>query len=230
MEEIDWSVGEVIKTLKQNQLSKNTLVIFTSDNGPWLNFGNHAGSSGGFREGKGTAWEGGLRVPCIMWWQGKITPGSICNNLAATLDILPTLSTICNLDKPAKKIDGVDILPLLQQQPNANPRDEFVYYYDVNNLKAVRKGKWKLVFPHVSQTYKKSLPGKDGFPGKIMLDTMRLSLFDLSNDPGETLDRKDMNPEVVKELTMLADNYRNELGDDLTKTKGNGVRLPGKVQ
>lgn len=230
MEEIDWSVGEIIKTLDENKLSENTLVIFTSDNGPWLSYGNHAGSSGGLREGKGTAWEGGLRVPCIMRWKNKIAPGSICNNMVAALDILPTLVSICKAKKPGKKIDGVNILPLLLQNAGANPRDEFVYYYDRNNLKALRKGNWKLVFPHVSQTYKKTLPGKDGWPGKIVMDTVKLSLYDLSTDPGETLDRKDMNADVVATLSAIAEKYRNELGDDLTQTKGNAVRPAAKVQ
>ena len=122
MEEVDWSVGEVLKALEKNGLSKNTFVIFTSDNGPWLTFGNHAGSTGGFREGKGTAWEGGLRVPCIMKWPGKIAAGSICNGLSATMDLMPTLVSICNAKLPAKKIDGVNILPcLLYTSPS--PRD-----------------------------------------------------------------------------------------------------------
>lgn len=230
MEEIDWSVGEVMRTLDENNLSNNTLVIFTSDNGPWLNFGNHAGSSGGFREGKGTAWEGGLRVPCIMRWKNKIAAGSVCNNMVAALDILPTIVSVCKAKKPARKIDGVEILPLLLQQRGVNPRDEFVYYYDQNNLKALRKGKWKLVFPHISQTYKKTLPGKDGWPGKIIYDTVKLALYDLAIDPGETLDRKEMHADVVAELTAIADKYRDELGDDLTQRKGTAVRPAANVQ
>jgi len=230
MEEIDWSVGEVMKALNENNLSNNTLVIFTSDNGPWLNYGNHAGSSGGFREGKGTAWEGGMRVPCIMRWKNKIIPGSICNSLVTALDILPTLVSVSQGNKPVKKIDGINILPLLLQQSGANPRDEFVYYYDTNNLKAVRKRNWKLVFPHITNTYKKTLPGKDGWPGKLVTDTVKLALYDLAKDPGETLDRKEMNPEVVAELTAIADKYRDELGDDLTQKKGTAVRPAAKVQ
>ncbi|MEP7108214.1 MAG: sulfatase [Ferruginibacter sp.] len=230
MEEIDWSVGEVIRTLDENHLSENTLVIFASDNGPWLTYGDHAGSTGGFREGKGTVWEGGVRVPCIMRWKGKIAAGSVCNNMVAALDILPTLVTICKTKNPVKKIDGVNILPLIMQQANANPRDEFIYYYNVNSLKAVRKGKWKLVFPHVSQTYKKTLPGKDGWPGEYASDSVKLSLYDLSTDPGETLDRKALNPGVVEELSALAERYRNELGDDLTQRKGTAVRPAAKVK
>jgi arylsulfatase len=95
MEEIDWSVGEIMKTLEANGLTKNTIVIFTSDNGPWLTYGDHAGNTGGFREGKGTAWEGGVRVPCIISWPGQIKAGSVCNNMAASMD--PASNTCYNM-------------------------------------------------------------------------------------------------------------------------------------
>ena len=131
MEELDWSVGEIMKTLEANGLSKNTIVIFTSDNGPWLTYGNHGGNTGGFREGKGSAWEGGVRVPFIIRWPGQIAAGSICNNMGANIDLLPTIVNICKARQPAKKIDGVDIMPLLKQAKDANPRDELVYYYDL---------------------------------------------------------------------------------------------------
>ena len=231
MEEIDWSVGEVMKSLDANGLTKNTLVIFTSDNGPWLMFGNHAGNTGGLREGKGTAWEGGLKVPCIMRWPGNIPAGTICNNLAATLDLLPTIANICKAKMPVKKIDGVDIVSLLMQQPNAHPRDEFVYYYDRNNLKGIRNAQWKLVFPNISQTYNKpNAIGADGFPGKYGLDTVSLALFDLRTDPGENRDVKDKHPDIVQQLTLLANKYRKELGDDLTKQIGNEIRPAAKVE
>lgn len=230
MEEIDWSVGEIMKTLDEQGLSKNTLLVFTSDNGPWLTFGNHAGNSGGFREGKGTAWEGGQRVPCIFRWPGKIPAGTICNNIAANIDLLPTIVNICKAPMPVRKIDGVDIGSLLSQTKNANPRNEFVYYYDANSLKGIRKGKWKLVFPCRSQTYKKTLPGADGWPGKGASDSVSLALYDLSTDPGETEDLQEKFPEVVKELTTLANMYRKELGDNLTNEKGNGRRLPATVK
>jgi arylsulfatase A-like enzyme len=230
MEEVDWSVGEVMKTLRENGLSKNTLVIFTSDNGPWLTFGNHAGSTGGLREGKGTAWDGGLKVPCIMTWPGKIAPGTMCNNLATTMDILPTLSAICKAKLPVKKIDGVNIIDLLKGKPNANPRDEFVYYYDRNNLKAIRKGQWKLVFPAMGQTYSKpGAIGYDGFPGKYGNDTVRLGLYNLATDPGEDRDVKEQFPDVVKQLSTIAENYRKTIGDGLTNQTGSEVRLAAKV-
>src|SRR5690606_3066416 len=109
---------------------------------------NHAGNSGGLREGKGTSWEGGVRVPCIMQWKGKIPAGTICNKIASTIDLLPTISRLCGAGQPEKKIDGVDITALLTGDRSTEPRDHFIYYYGVNNLEAVRKGTWKLVFPH----------------------------------------------------------------------------------
>jgi len=231
MEEIDWSVGQIMQTLADQGLAENTLLIFTSDNGPWLTFGNHAGNSGGFREGKGTAWEGGLRVPCIMRWPGKIPSGAICNNIVSAVDLMPTVAKVCKAEGPSKKIDGVDIWPLLTQQPDANPRDELVYYYDTNSLKAVRKGQWKLVFPCISQTYKRpSAIGADGWPGKYASDTVRLALYDLRTDPGEALDVKDKHPDLVAQLTAIAEKYRSELGDDLTGRKGSGVRPAAKVE
>jgi arylsulfatase A-like enzyme len=231
MEEVDWSVGEVMKALKRNGLAGNTLVIFTSDNGPWLTFGNHAGNTGGLREGKGTAWDGGLKVPCIMHWPGKIKPGTICHNLASTMDVLPTVAGICNAKLPAKKIDGVNISDLLYGKPGADPRNEFVYYYDRNNLKAIRKGNWKLVFPCVSQTYNKpGATGKDGFPGKYSTDSVQLALYDLNTDPGEDRDIKEQYPQIVKQLTVIADRYRKEIGDGLTNQTGAEVRPAAKVQ
>lgn len=224
MMEIDWSVGEVMKTLKKDGLDKNTLVIFTSDNGPWLTFGNHAGNTGGLREGKGTSWEGGQREPCIMRWPGNIPAGTICSKLGATIDLLPTLAKITGAKLPENKIDGVNILPLLMNDLHANPRNELAYYFQKNSLEAVRKGQWKLVFPHTGVTYKQSPPGENGFPGKRVTVKVEMGLYDLSTDPGETLDLKDKFPEVVKDLESVADKYRNDLGDDLTKTPCSGCR------
>ncbi len=217
MMEIDWSVGEVMKTLEQNGLGKNTLVIFTSDNGPWLNFGNHAGNTGGFREGKGTSWEGGQREPCIIRWPGKIPAGVVCNKMAATLDLLPTIVQITGSKMPSNKIDGVNILSLLLNEPDANPRDELAYYYRTNSLEAVRKDRWKLLLPHTGQTYKKVPPGHDGFPSVTSQVAVPLALYDLSVDPGETLDVQSANPKIVADLQALAEKYRKDLGDDITK-------------
>ena len=229
--EIDWSVGEVMKALEKNGMEKNTLVIFTSDNGPWLNFGHHAGSTGGLREGKGASFEGGQREPCIMKWPGHIAEGTICNKLASTIDLLPTLAVLTNCALPEKKIDGVNILPLLLGDENANPRESFLYYYRKNSLEAVRKGDWKYVFAHPGRTYLGFKPGVDGFPGGTNENfPYEEGLYDLRRDPGERYDVKEYYPEVVAELKKLADEARQDLGDDIQKVEGKNRREPGKVQ
>jgi arylsulfatase len=229
MMEIDWSVGEIMKAIKENGLSKKTIIIFTSDNGPWLTFGNHAGSSGGLREGKGTHWDGGLKVPFLISYPGVIPAASVSNQLASNIDILPTIAAICKAPLPQKEIDGINLLPVLKAEPNAKGRSNFVYYYDRNNLKAVRNDRWKLVFACVSQTYTKTPLGKDGYPAKYATDSVKLALYDLMHDPGENFDVKEQYPEVFKELNAIAQKYREELGDGITKTVGTKVRPAAKV-
>lgn len=230
MMEVDWSVGEIMKTLKANGLDKNTLVIFTSDNGPWLNFGNHAGSSGGFREGKGTIFEGGHRVPCIMRWPGVVPQGVVTNKLSSTIDILPTIASICNLKLPDNLIDGVNIYTTLQNKKTDSPRKYFYYYYNKNSLKAVRRDDWKLVLPHPSRSYEKFLPGNDGFPGKTDENNpMPLALYDLRRDPGERYDVQTIYPKIVAELQQIVELAREDLGDDLTNRVGKNVREIGKL-
>jgi arylsulfatase len=229
MMEIDWSVGEVMKALKSNGVDKNTLVVFTSDNGPWLIFGNHAGSAGGLREGKATTWEGGQKEPSIFWWPGHIEPGTVCNKLAANLDILPTVAAITDIPLPENKIDGVNILPLLEGEKNADPRDHLFYYYHKNSLEAVRQGSWKLVLPHKYLSYEDELPGMDGHPGKKHPDSTALALYDLRRDPGERYDVKSQHPDIIKKIQELVEEARKDLGDDLTGRSGENRRAPGKI-
>jgi len=165
-----------------------------------------------------------------MRWPGNIPQGVICNNLVASMDLLPTIVSICKAGMPAKKIDGVNILSLLKNSPGANPRDEFAYYYDHNSLKGIRKGQWKLVLPNITQTYKRaSAIGNDGWPGKFASDSAKLALYNLRTDPGETLDVKEQHPEVVKQLMEIAEKYRRELGDDITHRTGTEIRPAAKV-
>ncbi|AQT67574.1 Arylsulfatase [Anaerohalosphaera lusitana] len=226
MMEIDWSVGQVMKALENNGLEEDTLVIFTSDNGPWLNFGNHAGSAEPLREGKQTTWEGGCRVSCIMRWPGQIPADSECDKLASTLDILPTIAEITGAPLPEKKIDGVSILSLLKGDENANPRKHLCYFYQ-RRLCAVREGNWKLVFPHTYQSYEGVEPGMDGHWGPRVKRKAELALYDLKNDIEETEDVKDEHPEVVKHLQKFATKARAELGDRLKNVEGSEVRPPG---
>ncbi|MGV3763950.1 sulfatase family protein [Parapedobacter sp.] len=230
MMEIDWSVGEIVRALERQGLSDRTLIIFTSDNGPWLNFGDHGGSTGGLREGKGTSFEGGQRVPCIMRWPGMIPAGTVCGKLASTIDILPTLAVVTGAEQPVNQIDGVNILPLLLGDPAANPRDHLYYYYGKNNLEAVRRGKWKLVLPHSHRSYEGVAPGRDGMPGDYGRGKTELALYDLRRDPGERYDVSSTNPDVVDTLLELAAQARADLGDDLTGHAGTGRRPAGNVE
>jgi arylsulfatase len=230
MMEIDWSIGQILKTVSDLKLDDNTLIIFTSDNGPWINYGNHAGSTGGLREGKGTSFEGGQRVPCLMRWKGTIPEGLVCNKLVSGIDILPTLAAITGAPLPQGKIDGVNILTLMQGNNDINPRKSFYYYYRRNSLEAVSNGNWKLVFPHPGRTYQGFAPGKDGQPGQVNENYFfEGGLYDLRRDPGERYDVRFSYPEIVKELEKMADEARNDLGDDLTGNPGKNRREPGRL-
>ncbi|GAB3325351.1 sulfatase [Larkinella ripae] len=231
MMELDWSVGQILRELKQQGLDKNTVVIFTSDNGPWLNYGEHAGSAGGFREGKGTSFEGGHRVPCIVRWPGVVPAGRVSNKLLTTLEILPTVANLCGTRLPKKAIDGVDMVAVLKGDETATPRDHFYYYYRQNSLEAVRQGHWKLVFAHPGRTYVGFPPGQDGKPGPLTeANEFPMALYDLRRDPGERYDVREQNPAVVAALEKLAEAARADLGDDLQKREGKNVRPVGRVE
>lgn len=229
--EIDWSIGQINQTLEQLNLAENTLVIVISDNGPWMTYGNHAGSSGGLREGKGTTFEGGQRVPCVMKWKGVTPEGAVCNYLTSGIDILPTVATLAESPMPEKKIDGVNLSQLIQGDFSTKPRTSFLYYYRRNNLEAVRKGDWKLVFEHHGRTYENNIPGRDGQPGKTPENALiEKGLYDLRRDPGERYNVMEFYPEKLAELEALAVEARKDLGDDLTNSEGTGRRQPGRVE
>lgn len=224
--EIDWSVGEIMAALKRNGLDKNTLVIFGSDNGPWLSYGNHAGSAEPLREGKGTSWEGGVRTPWLMRWPGKIPAGTVCDEFLMTIDLFPTLAKLTGAPLPKHKIDGLDIWPILAGQRGAkNPHDGYWLYYAQNELQAVTDGRWKLYFPHTYRTLGGRPGGRDGIPAKYEQRKLESSeLYDLKNDISETTNVIAQHPDVVKRLEALAEAARAELGDALTKRRGSGVR------
>jgi arylsulfatase A len=227
--EIDWSVGQILAALKRNGLDEQTLVIYLSDNGPWLSYGSHAGSAGPLREGKATTWEGGLREPCIMRWPGKIPPGSVCREPAMTIDILPTLAKLAGAPLPKSKIDGLDIWPLISARPGAKSPQEAYYFYWNRALQAVRSGKWKLYFPHSYPSLGGKPGGSAGNPVPYVQRKTGLTLYDLRNDVGETTNVAAQHPDVVERLKHLADEARKELGDSARKEKGSGVRPAGSV-
>lgn len=227
--ELDWSVGQILETLKRLELDDETLVVFTSDNGPWLSYGNHAGSAGHLREGKGTTWEGGQRVPCVMRWPGQIPAGQVCDEFCTTMDLLPTIARLTGAELPEQKIDGHDIRPLIRGESDAKSSYESFAYYWLQGLDAVRSGKWKLHFPHMYRSLT-GKPGNDGMPAGYSQQRIGLALYDLEADPGEQNNVYDQYPEVVEQLQTLAERMRADLGDSHTKRQGAGIRGAGRLK
>ncbi len=249
IEELDSGIGEVLATIEKNGLAQKTLVIFCTDNGPFLSYGNHAGSAGPLREGKLTTFEGGIRVPCIMRWPGHIPSGRTCGDLLSTLDFLPTFAKLAGGKLSSNKIDGQDRWPLIAGQPGAQPRETF-YYYAGDELQAVRSGPWKLHLPH--EYLSPSQPtGKNGKPANfenLKPESMAMSglrgiasrhgyvvkkieqtLYNLDDDLGEARDVSAQHPDVVQRLLKLAEDARVDLGDSLTKRPGTNIRPCGSL-
>jgi len=250
VEELDWSVGEVLAALKRQGLEERTLVIFTSDNGPFLSYGNHAGSAGPLRGGKLTTFEGGVRVPALMRWPGRIPAGRVSREIATAMDFMPTMAAQVGAKLP-NRIDGHDILPLLEGKSGAKSPYEAFYYYAGTELQAVRSGDWKLHLPH-RYLEVDGEPGRDGKPANFAnikpdspekfgldgiasrhgyrVETIGRALYNLKDDVGEKRDVAKENPDVVRRLEALAEKARQDLGDSLTKRGGTGVRPAGRVE
>lgn len=201
IEELDWSVGEVVKALQRNGIEDKTLVIFTSDNGPWLIFDVEGGSAGPLRQGKGTTFEGGQRVPTVAYWPSKIKPGSVYSNLAAQLDIYPTLIALTESQKTQTTLplDGEDITSVLFGI-GERQGDEFAYYMD-GKLEAIRKGDWKLRLPHAEVK-------QYGIVFQEATDTL---LFNLKKDIGEKNNLFKTNPDKARELLKALDAFNKKL-------------------
>lgn len=211
VEEVDWSTGRILETLKELKLEERTLVIFTSDNGPWLIKGADGGSAGPLRGGKGSTWEGGVRVPAIARWPGKIAPGSVCDAVAGTIDLLPTAVALAGGSVPAEPvIDGRDISPLLFGKTTASPR-EAQYYFRGYNLEAVRQGPWKLAVAPQHETM-----------GKGVLDDANIKtprLYNLDAEIGEKTNLADQHPDIVSKLQALAGKMTEEIGGTSPKAR-----------
>jgi arylsulfatase A-like enzyme len=227
--EIDWSVGQILAALEKHGIDDNTLVFFTSDNGPWLSYGNHAGSAGPFREGKGTTWDGGHLEPALARWPGKVPAGATCRELVSSIDILPTFARLAGGQPPQDRIiDGRDIGPLLTGQPGAKTPHETFYYYWNLGLEAVRSGPWKLHLPHNYRTLAGE-PGRDGEPGPYKQGRTELALYNVADDVGEQHDVAKEHSDVVERLLKIAETARADLGDSLTGRKGANRREPGRL-
>ncbi len=227
--EIDWSVGQILSTLKRLGIDKKTLVIFSSDNGPWLSYGDHAGSAKPLREGKGTTFDGGQREPTIMRWPGKIPAGLVCKEPASAMDVLPTLSKLAGAELPARPIDGKDIWSLMSGERRATSPHEALFYYRGWALEAVRSGKWKLHLPHGYRTLAGRPGGTGGIPARYEQGKIGMALFDLENDIGEQHDVSTKHPDVVERLLRLVERMREDIGDSTKKMTGTGRRPPGRV-
>jgi arylsulfatase A-like enzyme len=247
IEELDWSVGEIMAAVEKHGLSEKTLIVFASDNGPFLSYGAHAGSSGPLREGKLTTFEGGVRVPMIARWPGRVPQGRVTDAIASTMDLSVTFARLAGAESPDTRLDGIDLRPLLFGAPGATGRESF-WYYSGEELHAVRQGDWKLHLPHEYLTVAGE-PGRDGKPsnwGKLQplshevsgirgiasrhgyrVEAMELSLFNLKDDVGERRNVAAEHPLVVEDLLKVAARAREELGDSITKTRGRAVRPAG---
>lgn len=235
MLEVDWSVGQILDTLKEQGLEQNTWVILTSDNGPWLSYGDHAGDAGPLREGKGTCWEGGTRVTGLMKWPGHIPAGTTCDTMLMTIDLLPTIARVVGASLPARVIDGLDCWPLIQGAPQArNPHDFYAYYYEQNQLQAIISGdgRWKLMLPHKYRSVS-GLKAKatGGIPVLYQPQLVKEpELYDLYADVSESHNVAAQFPEQVARLQGYAEVIRAELGDSLKqKPRGMGSREPGRI-
>ncbi|MDG1762249.1 MAG: sulfatase [Flavobacteriaceae bacterium] len=228
--EIDDSVGQILSTLKKEGLDENTIVVFTSDNGPWLSYGGHAGSAGIFREGKGTNWEGGHRVPGIVRYPKSIQPNTRIDAPAMGIDWLPTLVEFTKSATPNKKIDGASLVPLLTGETTHSPHENFFFYYRTNELHAVRHKDWKLYVPHTYRSLNGREATNDGFPVPYDRNEVKMpELYDLSLDPEEQNNLANIHPEWVFKITKIADSVRAVLGDRLTGIKGTENRPVGLV-
>lgn len=222
VEEVDWSVGQVLNALRQQKLAENTLVVFSSDNGPWLLLGKNGGSAGPLRGGKFSTWEGGEREPTLAWWPGHVPAGVTNDTIAKNCDLLPTFVAVAGGSVPATpKIDGRDLSPLLLGKIGSIPDDQF-FYYTGRDLEAVREGPWKLALR----------PQKEGnrFDNKVPADadTSEPRLYNLDADIGERANVAAQHPDVVAHLTTVFNAMGDELGHD--NKPGPGVRPAGQVE
>ena len=206
MLEIDWSVGEILTALEETGVADNTLVVFTSDNGPWISYGNHAGTTP-FREAKGTGFEGGTRSACVMRFPNRIPAGAVSDAMLCTIDLLPTVARLAGAPLPQTPVDGRDVWDLIAGRPAAaNPHDYYAFTTG-NSFDAIISGdgRWKLHVPHAYRTLEYA--GKDGAPGKYRPERIGLSLFDLKADPKETTNVYDRQPDVARKLSALAERH-----------------------
>ncbi len=210
VQELDWSLGRVLDALGELGINDDTLVVFTSDNGPWIerHIGDYGGSAAPLRGSKMMTWEGGLRVPCIMRWPRRIPAGTVCTELATTMDLLPSFAALAGAALPADRtIDGRNIVPLMTGTPGARSPHQAFYYYDYTHLQAVRSGRWKLVLPRPAR------PPWTSWYGRMIDAVPRTQLYDLRAYIAEQNDLAQDKPHIVEQMMKLVETAREELGD-----------------
>ncbi|MBN1124961.1 MAG: sulfatase [Sedimentisphaerales bacterium] len=207
MMEVDWSVGQINKTLKESGVEDNTVVLFSSDNGPWISYGNHAGVTP-FREAKGTSFDGGTRSACIIKYPPQIKAKSRSDRAFCTLDILPTFAALAGASLPDNPIDGKNVWDLIIGKEGATNPHEYYPFSTGGTFEGIISGdgRWKLHLPHKYRTLMS--PGKDGLPGPYRQESIGLSLFDMKNDPYETTNVINTYPEISKRLQYLAEQHK----------------------
>lgn len=230
--EIDWSIGEIYRALDENGIAGNTLVIYTSDNGPWLQMGNHGGSADPLALGKGNTFDGGQRVFCLMTWPRVIPPGSVCSEAVAAIDFLPTFAHVAGGKLPGNRIDGLNIYPLLAAGGNVVSPHEAVYFYGGGAPHAIRAGKWKYHTEH--PFWQTIIPGKDGFRGAARKYATPPALYNLAGDAGEQDNLIEEYPEIAERLRQMLFDFDRELKANKRKSavyppekSGNENRLIG---
>jgi arylsulfatase len=230
--EIDWSVGQIMKTIKNAGLEENTMIIFLSDNGPWLSYSGHSGSAYPLREGKGTSWDGGVKIPAIMKWKGHWAEGLIQENPAMTIDILPSIAKITGAKLPGLPVDGKDIGPMLKEKNAKSPQEAYFIYYNRNELQAMVMDEWKLYFPH---KYRVIAPNQekrnDGFPIKYTTeDLLEMELYHIPTDSSEMNNVIQQNPQILDRMIGLAVKAREDMGDALLNEDGSNNREPARKE
>jgi len=250
VEEMDWSVGLILAAVQQAGIADNTLILFFSDNGPFLSYGNHAGSAAPLREGKLTSYEGGVRVPFIAHWPGKVPAGKVSDEMLTEMDIMPTLQAWLKAPGSTLKTDGKDVTDLWFGKEAAKTPHEAIAFWAGTELQAIRSGEWKLHFSHPYIT-PHAEPGRDGKPSNwehmqpaaitqsgiagiatrhgYKVAQQEVALYNLREDSAETQDLSASHADVVARLKQLAEPLRQELGDTLTGVKPSAVRPLGKA-
>lgn len=227
IEEVDASTGRIIAELEALSLDDNTIIVFTSDNGPWLVMGDHGGTRGDFREGKATTFEGGVRMPAAIWAPGRVAGGQVISEPVISMDVLPTVLNMAGIELP-QNLDGVPLDGALTADSTLDA-DRPLFFYRSGQLRSMRKGKWKLHVPHAYTSIREEWggrPGSGGHPGAYGRAEIGIALYDLEADPSESVDLASERPDIIEQLMVHIEDARDRIGDELTDHVGSEATPP----